>query len=55
MIQSHFSLLANPWQALVKNTNSTDSQKYTFSYNMFISTALLFTTLVNLTLPPGLS
>lgn len=53
---SHTSLsrLSPEWQALVKNTNSTDSQKYTFSYNMFIST-LLFTMLANLTLPPSLS
>lgn len=49
------SRLSSEWRALVKNTNSTDSQKYTFSYNMFISTTLLFTTLANLTLPPSLS
>lgn len=54
---SHTSLsqLTPEWQALVKNTNSTDSQKYTFSYNIFISTTLLFTTLANLTLPPSFS
>lgn len=54
---SHISLsqLTPEWQALVRNTNSTDSQKYTFSYNMFISTTLLFTTLANLTLPPSIS
>lgn len=49
------SQLSLEWRALVKNTNSTDSQKYTFSYNMFISTTLLFTTLANLTLPPSLT
>lgn len=54
---SHISLsqLTPEWQALVRNTNSTDSQKYTFSYNMFISTTLLFTMLANLTLPPSIS
>lgn len=54
---SHTSLsrLSPEWQALVKNTDSTDSQKYTFSSNMFISTTLLFTALANLTLPPSLS